>query len=330
MEGRRVRTLGVCLLIAAAGCQHQVWSVPGSGPNSSGSNAPPPPTPAQVQKAPTKPKDLPPLVLVSSGDWKSAEAFAPNIEPDRQQPICELARVDYEKALKIDPKCVPAYQGLARLYKGMHDLPLAIETYQKALKLDPKNATLWYELGLCHNSQKNWGLALECLSRASQIDPGNRSYVNTQGVVLAAAGRYDESLNFFVRSNGEAMGYYRLAQTLQHLQQPELSRRYLEAAVHRDPSLAPATVQRNTSDVAVNPAPAAVQQTAYHAPTIPPTQAVPEQVPQVITQKISIPEQTPQVISQNVSTPAQGPVQQPPIILPPPPAIHVDYEQLTP
>lgn len=317
MDGRVTLKLGVCLLIASAGCQHQVWTVPSSGPNTSGSTPPAVPAPDQIKKAAAKPKEIPPLVLVSAGDWKVAEAFSPGTDPDRQPPICEQARAHYENALKSDPKCVPAYQGLARMYTQMQDLPLALENYQKALKIAPNNATLWYELGVCHNYQKNWGPALDCLNRATRLDPRNRSYANTQAVVLAAAGRYEESLDCFVRSNGEAMGYYRLSQTLERLQQPELSRRYLEVAVQKDPSLAPAPAiaMRNTGDDRANRAPPAVQQTAYQAPIVPVEQATPAPEPQVISLAGS-------------ASPSQS--SQTRVILPPPPAINVDYEPANP
>ncbi|HTU90550.1 MAG TPA: tetratricopeptide repeat protein [Gemmataceae bacterium] len=292
MDSRGALRLGVCLLIAAAGCQQQVLNVPNPGSISSTGNPAQTIDPSQIKKASDKPKKLPPLVYVTYGNFEAGEAFAARTEADRRQPLCDSARADYEKALKIDPKCVPAYQGLARLYKAMHELPLAVETYQKALKVEPKNAALWYELGLCHNSQKNVGPALECLDRAAQIDPANRSYANALGVVLAESGRYEDSLKCFVRSSGEALGYYRLAQTLRHLQQPELSQRYMEVAVQKDPSLAETQMVRSDRpDSANSPAPQ-IQQTAYRpaacpAPIVPPVEFAPAAVnppspPQVI------------------------------------------------
>jgi tetratricopeptide (TPR) repeat protein len=251
MDGRGALRWGLCLLIAAAGCQHQVMTLPGSTPSSSPVGKP---DPSQIKKASAKLKDLPPPVLVSYGNFEAGEAFAARTGPDRRQQLCESALADYEKALSLDPKCVPAYQGLARLYTHMHDLPLAVETYRKALKLAPNNASLWFELGLCHNFQKNLGPALECLDRASRIDPGNRSYTNALGVVLAESGRYNESLKSFSRSGSEAMGYYRLAQTLDRLQKPELSRRYMEVAMQKDPSLAP-PIQQASYQPAADPEP---------------------------------------------------------------------------
>jgi Tfp pilus assembly protein PilF len=256
MDGPGVFKLSVCLLIAAAGCQQQVIDLPSSAN----------PDPSQIKKASDKPKELPPSVLVSKGNYEAGEAFSDRTEPDHRQPLCESARTDYEKALALDPKCVPAYQGLARLYTSMHDLPLAVETYQKALKLAPRNAALWYELGLCHNYRKHLEPALECLDRAAQIEPGNRNYINALGVVLAELGRYKESLECFARSGGEAMGYYRLAQTLQRLNKPEMSQKYMEVAVQKDPNLAPPVQQTSFQPAATPPEPSTPPQQVLMPP----------------------------------------------------------------
>jgi len=283
MDGRGGLRLSVCLLIAAAGCQLQVMDLP----SSSASNL----DPSQIKKVSAKPKKVPPLVLVSYGNFEAGEAFAARTGPERQQQLCESARAEYEKALSLDPKCVPAYQNLARLYTHMHELSLAVETYQKALTLAPNDASLWYELGLCHNYQKDFMSALECLDRAAQIDPANRSYTNALGVVLAESGRYKESLKCFALGGGEALGYYRLAQTLHHLHKPELSRRCLEVAVQKDPSLAP-PIQQASYQAAADPEPS----------TPPPVQAA----------------------SQEPSAPA------PQILLPPVPLINEEDEQPNP
>jgi len=312
MDGSGVWKLGLILLLAA-GCQHQVMTVPNSRPLDS-SNKSPTVDPSQIKPATAKSKDLPPLVWVSSGDFKAGEASAPDVSPDRRQHIRELARADYQQALKLDPKCVPAYQGLARLYSSMRETPLAIETYHKALTLAPNNAALWYELGMCHHSRKDLGPALESVSRAAKIDPVNRTFINAMGVVLAETGRYDESLQCFIRSGGEAMGYYRLARTLQRLQRPELGERYLQVALEKDPSLASSMAPPSGGSGAPASTAAVVQQTAYHAPasTDPNGSAVP------------IPPAPPRVLSMESSKSYQTPEQ---VLLPPPPPVNVQYGQ---
>lgn len=312
MDGRGALKLSV-LLLMAAGCQHQVMTVPNSGRLPSG-DKPPAVDPAQIKPAAAKAKDLPPQVWVSCGDFKAGEASARDVPLDRRQHIRDLARADYEQALKIDRKCIPAYQGLARLYTAMRETPLAIETYHKALKIAPDNAALWYELGMCHNSQKNFGPALECLSRAAKIDPANRSVINATGVVLAEIGRYDESLQCFIRSGGEALGYYRLARTLERLQRPELSQRYLAVALEKDPSLASTLAPSNGGDGAPRSAAPTVQQTAYQAPaSADPNASV-----------APAPPAPPRVLSVESTRSYQPPEQ---VLLPPPPAVNVQYEQ---
>lgn len=302
MDGRGVLKLSVFLLMTA-GCQHEVMTVANPGSLASGDKSLALDH-AKIKPAPAKPKELPPQVLVAYGDLKAGEASAAtDVLPDQRQHLRDLARVDYEQALKLDPKFVPAYQGLARLYTAMRDLPLAIETYHKALKIAPKNAALWYELAMCHNSQKNFDQTLNCINRATKIDPGNRTFVNAMGVVLAETGRYDESLHCFMRSGGEALGYYRLAQTLHRLQRPELGQRYLDAALEKDPSLASMLVASN-----------AVQQAAYQADVAGPANGAEAPAAPV----------PPRVISMKASHDYQPPQQ---VLLPPPPTVNGPYEE---
>lgn len=323
MDCRGAVGFGLCLLVAA-GCQHQVTALsPSSGASAPlpKPDAPPPPPPGSIRKESSKPpKDLPPAVLVSWGDFKAGEAFTPDIPPARQQYIRDAARQDYEQALKADPKNVPAYQGLARLYTAMHNHERAIETYQIALKIAPNSAPLWYELGMSHNFQKNLPAALDCLGRAAQLDPVNRNYNNALGIVLAEAGRYHESLNCFVRANGQAMGNLRLAQTLHHLQQPQLSRQFLAVALQKDPNLA--TTLRGGEAMQ----PPAVQQTAYQDANVPPPPTAP--VEQAAPTPPPAPDPAPSAplpprVIRLDSTETESQTTPQPILVPTPPAIGV-------
>lgn len=320
MDGRGTVRRGLFLLLAAAGCQHQVTTLSPTGaalpPVKQEQRA----TPIVVNKAASSTlKELPPAVLVAWGDFKAGEAFGEKIPPARQQELRDAARQDYEQALRSDPKNVPAYQGLARLHTAARNHDRAIETYQRALQIAPRSAPLWYELGMCHNYQRHWGPALECLERAAQLDPNNRACTNALGIVLAESGRYGESLTCFVRSSGEAMGYLRLAQTLQRLQQPELSRQYLEVALQKDPSLA------QTLHPDGNTAPSAtIQQTSYQAPSAPPVQEAP---PPQVSAPAPIAAPKPQVIRLDTPAVQEQPKAPQPINLPPPPADNLQFSE---
>jgi Tfp pilus assembly protein PilF len=264
MEGRRSLTMGLVFLIAA-GCQHQEFTTPNMGSFTSPNPQAVAGTPVIKRAQPTK--DLPAPVLTSRGDLQAGEAMSADVPREQQQQIREMARQDYEKALKLDPKYVPAYLGLARLHSTMNDPQRAMQTYQKALQIAPNNAVVWFELGMCHNAQKNYGPAADCLGRAAQLDSGNRAYGNALGVVLAQAGRYDESLQCFIRSSGEGLGYYRLAQTLQRMQKPDLSQRYMAMALQKDPNLAASLAMKSGA----NPTTPPVQQTSYPGEPAPTT-----------------------------------------------------------
>jgi len=71
-------------------------------------------------------------------------------------------------------------------------------------------------------------------------------------------------------SGGEAMGYLRMAQTLQRLNQPELSRQYMQVAQQKDPSLATMTALR---DEEKGPSRPPIQRTSYQAPSVSPSPA---------------------------------------------------------
>jgi tetratricopeptide (TPR) repeat protein len=320
MDCRATLGTALFLLTSTLGCQHNVATL---DPSQSIPTAP-----VQLPVNPNTPvtkkvarKDPPPLVVVKLGDFKAGEAFAADIPPARQQQMREEARSEYVRALKIDSKYVPAYQGLARLYVAMQDHPRAVETYQKALKIAPKNASLWYELGMTHNYQKEWDPALRCLSQAASLEPENRDYVNTLGVVFARVGRYHESLDCFVRVGGEATGHYKLARTLQYLQQPELSRQHLDMALQMNPNLSSAQAMMGQTNDEAN---RAIQRTSYQEPSVPQAQVVPQTPVNVTATPL------PRVIQLN-PTPAnvvqpEVPTEAQPILIPPPPAISLEFE----
>jgi tetratricopeptide (TPR) repeat protein len=232
------------MLSGAVGC-HQVATMPPTSATPSyavTSAVTPPPTTlppdVEVKKEVDLPKQTPrPGTCVAFGDFQSREALAPGKTSAQKVQLQDQARKAYQQAINIDSNYLPAYRGLARLYEQMNDLSHAVATYQKALKAAPKEASLWYELGMCQGRQKDWDQALEALTKAVDLDPENRQYVNTLGFTLGRMGRYQDSLNCFLRVNSEAQAHYKLAQMLQHVQQPQLCKYHLQVAVQKDPSL---------------------------------------------------------------------------------------------
>lgn len=334
MECRKTVGLALALGLGALGCQKQLVDLPGGSRSYLSMSTDKMPDPSQIRKAPTR-KDPPLAAVIEWANLNAGEAMSPDIAPARQAKLREDARQAYQRAMTLDPKCVEAYQGLARLYASMQDFPAASENYRKALELSPKNPTLWYEMGLSKNSEKDWDGALECMGKAAQLDPGNRDYLNTLAVLLTRVGRVTEALDCFVRGAGEAVGHYRLARTLQRLQQPELSRQYLEAALQKDPNLEVAqTMWQELNNSASQP----IQQTSYHESSVPaqPASGTAAAATATIDPPADLPAaneatpQAPRVILLNQPEPSapepdgQSPSQT--IVVPPPPTINLRYE----
>jgi tetratricopeptide (TPR) repeat protein len=232
MEWRKGLSLALGLCGAAAGCQHQEMTLsPGAVPPG-----------AIVQKAPTPTaKKIPSTdTLVKFGDFRVKEATGQQYEPAQRQALLDDARKSYQEAIKINAKCVPAYQGLARVYAMTDQYAKAVSQFQTALKIAPREAPVWFELGMCYKHMQEWDKALEAIRQAVQLEPENREYANALAVLLARAGYYQESLDMFSRVDGPAMAQYKLGCTLHYLNQPKLSRQCLSNALHENPQLSQA------------------------------------------------------------------------------------------
>jgi tetratricopeptide (TPR) repeat protein len=82
-----------------------------------------------------------------------------------------------------------------------------------------------------------WKETIECLQKAHKLDPNNSAYSNHLGFALARAGRYQESLDHFTQTVGEAAAYYNLASMLEHLGHKDASCQYAEHALAKNPSM---------------------------------------------------------------------------------------------
>ena len=236
MDCRRTLGPALWLLTGALGCAHDRGAAPVQ------ETAPPP-----VASRPSKPDDDKPKraphaeTCVQAGNFFAGEASARGKDTTAQEQLRDRARRAYQQALTLDPNYVPAYQALAHLYVDMDDYEHAVATFNKALQVQPRSGTVWFELGMTQARKKDWTPSLESLNHAVECEPENRQYLNTFGFALARTGRYQDSLNCFVRSYGnEAMANYQLARMLHHLKQDDQSRQCAEAALKKDPNLEPA------------------------------------------------------------------------------------------
>ncbi|MCL6755346.1 tetratricopeptide repeat protein, partial [Nostoc sp. CCCryo 231-06] len=78
---------------------------------------------------------------------------------DRHEDKPELARKNYELAIKFNPKNVSAYNNLALICQQMYDLSCIENTYQIIFKLQPKMWEAHYGLGSFYDDHGKYDLA---------------------------------------------------------------------------------------------------------------------------------------------------------------------------
>lgn len=83
----------------------------------------------------------------------------------------EQAKVDYEQALRLDPRYGEALNNLAAVYYAEKDYKRAERLYRRALKFIPNSATAYNNLGTAYFAQGKFKQGTEAYRAAFAIDP---------------------------------------------------------------------------------------------------------------------------------------------------------------
>ena len=105
------------------------------------------------------------------------------------------ARDNFQKAIDIQPKFIPAW-----VYKGisleeLQQYELAIDCYTQAIEINPDVADLWYNKGATYCKMKRYGDALSCFDKVLEIEPNNALAKTTRALVIAKPPMIDISPN---------------------------------------------------------------------------------------------------------------------------------------
>ena len=228
----RLSKLAGFLFAAGLGCseQSQVTVSPESVPPH-----------AKIVKADDLPKRTPKAsTCVAFGDLRVKGVIQGDFKGPEREPALEQARKAYEQAMRIDPKNIDAYQGLAQVHQLSGDYNGALAVYHKGLKVDSGAASLWYDMGMCEARHGDWKTAVENLAKASNLEPENRTYTKSLAFALARTGRSEESVACFKKVMDESQARYNVARLLHHFNQDELSARQLQLALQSNPNNQPA------------------------------------------------------------------------------------------
>lgn len=263
MDGRvcfRWFTFG-CVVAGALGCnRNTVQPAPfGQMPNTNGAPAPAPAPVASAKSMwgggssnaapPQAPVEMTPPVsnkpasadaLVAISDVRLDAAFDEKTAPGSKEPLLDVAREGYQKALKQEPKNPNAMLGIARFYAKVGDKEKALEAFKKYLTAYPNDVKVAHEVAIIHARWKDWPGAVAWCQFSLKIDPENRDVKKSLGFCQARSGQWKEALDTLCQIMPEAQARHNLAGLLDHLGYSEHSRQQLQLAVQADPNYAPA------------------------------------------------------------------------------------------
>ncbi len=241
MERRKYVWLSGLVIGGLVGCAHTAADKSGSadksqpGPvaavsNSSDSSA------SNSQSPESQKVDAKPSSLVQIADVQAQVSKDPARSRQDRQNALDLAKTNYQRALKLDANCLAAYLGLARVCSDAGEHQMAIQTLDLALAKHAREAQLWYERGIVMGRQKQYDEAAGNLNQALQIEPKNSAYGKTLGLMLARAGRGDEGAAALQHWMSEADAHYNVAKILERMGQSAESQRHLQLALRADPN----------------------------------------------------------------------------------------------
>lgn len=134
---------------------------------------------------------------IDSGRWSGkgiswalnyrCEAHDRNHEPD-------LALVDCNEAIRLDPEYVAAYANRCFAHSGTREPDLALADCNEAIRLDPKYAAAYNNRGIAYKTRGDLDLAIADYYEALRLDPKNPAVLNNLGMAYEAKGDLDSAI----------------------------------------------------------------------------------------------------------------------------------------
>ena len=110
------------------------------------------------------------------------------------QGCSDLAFVDYEKAIQLNPNFAEAYVERGSVYDLKHRFDLAMADYNKALELKPNLPRAYNGRGWIYQQQGFYDRAIAEYTTAIRVDPTYATAYCNRGVAYAAIGEFDRAI----------------------------------------------------------------------------------------------------------------------------------------
>jgi tetratricopeptide (TPR) repeat protein len=104
---------------------------------------------------------------------------------------------NFDEAIRIDPKFVPAYDNRGTIEMAKGDLARAIADYDQAIRLDPKDSRAFGARGLAYEAKGDFTHAIADYDKAIQIEPQFARVYYNRGIVYGKKGDYRRAVADF-------------------------------------------------------------------------------------------------------------------------------------
>lgn len=94
----------------------------------------------------------------------------------------QLARLDYDSAIRLDLENHTYYLNRGMCFEKMNNLKEAFRDYKTASTLNPSDPKVWYNLGNALFKQEKFKAAMEVYTMSIQLDSGNGSFFYNRGL----------------------------------------------------------------------------------------------------------------------------------------------------
>ena len=96
----------------------------------------------------------------------------------------DLAKKNYERAVKLDPKYSEAINNLGTIYYSQKSYRRAIGLYKRALRYSQPSASVYANLGAAYFARKDFKDATQCYEEALKLDPDVFEHHSTFGTIM--------------------------------------------------------------------------------------------------------------------------------------------------
>jgi tetratricopeptide (TPR) repeat protein len=98
--------------------------------------------------------------------------------------LFNLAKKNYEHAIKLDPKYGEAINNLGTIFYAQKSYRRAIATYKRALRNSPPSGSIYSNLGTAYFARRDYKEATECYQKALELDPDVFEHHSSFGTLM--------------------------------------------------------------------------------------------------------------------------------------------------